>query len=1068
MRLRPSQSPARIACARQRHLLRDVRLALFTLALGAGVILATPWADARENAATNGATTDSPTPAADSTKAADNTKAADSTQSIRATNSAQTADTSATAAQSQTAAPSAATGTREATKPTAIPGIVQVGQSINGISQYQLANGLTVLLGPDESKPTMTVNLVYKVGSRHEGPGEAGMAHLLEHMLFKGTKAIPNPKKELTRLGIEWNGTTWYDRTNYFGQFNASDKTRDWMLGWLADTMHNIQIDAGKLKSERPVVINEMEAGENRPASVLYQQLMATAYGFHPYARSVIGALSDVDAVHPDNLQTFYQRYYRPDNAVLIITGQFDVNSTLAAIQKDFGPIARPATPIPQPWTLDPAQQGEREIVIRRTGGVPLMMAGYHTPASADRDTVALSILAEMLTREPDGPLYQQLVKPGYAVSIGSYATNVYDPGMLVFSATLAGDEEQPANGKQPAGNTGAANDTSTAATNGTSGSGAPAQSSGTGNAAGTAPAARLTLAQRQQKVWDTVRKVVEGEQPLTQEALDRTKQDIRNGIARLADDPEALAMELTEAIAQGDWRLPFAQADWADSMTLDDIRAAGRRWLVRDNRTLAWYLPTEKPVRAPAPAHPDIAGALQNHTWKTTEAFKADVALTPASIAERTQTGKLAGGIEYAILPRRVKGDRVNLNLNLQWGNLQNLADRWRDADLLDAMLLSGTRTLTRQQLQDKLRGLDAQLGTSAGNTGVKVTLNVPAKNLSEALALAIDALRNPVFPQDIFNEKRERALTAIEARRQQPEALAAEALAERSHQYPASDPRHYRNPRQVIADLKAQTPARIEKFWQDFAGASNGQFTVVGNVQPDALKAELEKRLGDWKSPQAYAHIRTEYHGLPSDKVQIDVPDKANAVLNQVRAIPVSEDHPDYPALFMAVRLLGGTPDARLFHRLREQESISYGAYASLSAARDVDSASLDIQAILAPANIERLQKALQEEVDRAYREGFDQAELDASRSALMDQRRQILSGEGFVASLLASNLFWHTDMTRWTRRDQQLQALTLEQVNAAYRKWIDPNKALTISAGSFRDKAGATKKAAERSSK
>lgn len=418
--------------------------------------------------------------------------------------------------------------------------------------------------------------------------------------------------------------------------------------------------------------------------------------------------------------------------------------------------------------------------------------------------------------------------------------------------------------------------------------------------------------------------------------------------------------------------------------------------------------------------------------------------------------------------MPRRVKGDRVNLNLNLQWGNLQNLADRWRDADLLDAMLLSGTRTLTRQQLQDKLRGLDAQLGTSAGNTGVKVTLNVPAKNLSEALALAIDALRNPVFPQDIFNEKRERALTAIEARRQQPEALAAEALAERSHQYPASDPRHYRNPRQVIADLKAQTPARIEKFWQDFAGASNGQFTVVGNVQPDALKAELEKRLGDWKSPQAYAHIKTEYHGLPSDKVQIDVPDKANAVLNQVRAIPVSEDHPDYPALFMAVRLLGGTPDARLFHRLREQESISYGAYASLSAARDVDSASLDIQAILAPANLERLQKALQEEVDRAYREGFDQAELDASRSALMDQRRQILSGEGFVASLLASNLFWHTDMTRWTRRDQQLQALTLEQVNAAYRKWIDPNKALTISAGSFRDKAGATKKAAERSSK
>ena len=249
--------------------------------------------------------------------------------------------------------PSAAVATVEATTPTHIPGVVQVGQPINGVTQYQLSNGLTVLLGPDESKPTMTVNLVYKVGSRHEGPGEAGMAHLLEHMLFKGTEKIPDPKKELTRRGIDWNGTTWYDRTNYFGQFNASDATRDWMLSWLADTMQNIRIDAGKLKSERPVVINEMESNENRPGTVLYHQLMATAYGFHPYSRSVIGALSDLDAVAPDNLQNFYGRYYRPDNAVLIITGQFDVNGTLAAVQKAFGSIPRPKTPSssPTPWT---------------------------------------------------------------------------------------------------------------------------------------------------------------------------------------------------------------------------------------------------------------------------------------------------------------------------------------------------------------------------------------------------------------------------------------------------------------------------------------------------------------------------------------------------------------------------------------------------------------------------------------------------------------------------------------------------------------------------------------------
>lgn len=951
----------RTACGQQRTLLRDIRLALFTLALGASVAFGTSWTEARES---------TPLPAP---------------------------GTSA-----PSLLPSAAMADQQPTEPSGVPGVDQVGQPINGVAQYQLANGLTVLLGPDESKPTMTINLVYKVGSRHEGPGEAGMAHLLEHMLFKGTTAIPDPKKELTRRGIDWNGTTWYDRTNYFGQFNASDSTRDWMLDWLADTMHNIQIDTGKLKSERPVVINEMEAGENSPNSVLYHQLMATAYGFHPYSRSVIGALSDVDAVHPSNLQTFYQRYYRPDNAVLIVTGQFDTKSTLTAIQERFGGIPRPGTPIPQPWTLDPAQQGEREVVVRRNGGVPLMLAGYHTPAGATRDNVALGLLAEMLTREPDGPLYRELVKPGYAVSVGASSTDLHDPGMLIFSATLASPDKQ-------------------------------------------------------KLVWDTVRKVVEGEQPLTQEALDRTKQDIRNGMQRLTDDPEALAMALTEAIAQGDWRLPFAQADWAEGMTLDEVKAAGRRWLVQDNRTLAWYLPTEKPVRAPAPSRPDIASLLKDHKWRTSEVFKADVALTPESITERTQTGTLANGIEYAILPRKTKGDRVNLNLNLQWGNLENLGKRWRDADLLGGMLLSGTKSLPRQQFQDRLRELDAQLGISGGNTGAQVSLSVPARNLSAALALAVSALREPVFPQDIFNERRDRALTGIEARRHQPESRVAEAMAERGHAFPETDPRHHRTPDQLITDLKAQTPERIAKFWQDFAGASHGQFTVVGNVQPDALKAELEKLLDGWKSPQAYERIRTDYYGLPSEQLRIEVPDKANAVLNQVRNIKLSEEHPDYPALALAIRMLGGTADARLFHRLREQESISYGAYASLSAARDVDNATIGIQAILAPANIDRLQKALQEEVERAHRDGFTQAELDAARSSLLDQRRQALSGEGFVTGLLASNLFWDTDMSRWSKRNQQIESLTLEQVNKAFRTWVDPQKALTISAGSFAAKAG-----------
>ena len=220
--------------------------------------------------------------------------------------------------QAQVEAPSRA---RAPGKVSAIPaGAPEKVVTIQGISEYRLGNGLRVLLGPDSSRPMVTMNLVYQVGSRHEGPGEAGMAHLLEHMLFKGTEAHPDPKQEFSRRGMRWNGTTSYDRTNYYAQFTPGRQDQQWLLGWFADTMSNLRITADQLDGERPVVRNEMQSSENRPQRILYQQLMGAAYEFHPYGRTVIGTETDLAHVQPAQLEDFYHRYYRPDNAVLIIT----------------------------------------------------------------------------------------------------------------------------------------------------------------------------------------------------------------------------------------------------------------------------------------------------------------------------------------------------------------------------------------------------------------------------------------------------------------------------------------------------------------------------------------------------------------------------------------------------------------------------------------------------------------------------------------------------------------------------------------------------------------------------
>ena len=221
----------------------------------------------------------------------------------------------------------------------ALPAGVTQGTSIEGITEYRLANGLKVLLFPDASKPTTTVNVTYEVGSAYENYGETGMAHLLEHLVFKGTPNRGNVMTELGKRGMQFNGTTSWERTNYFESFTANTEDLNWALAMEADRMVNSYIRKSDLDSEMTVVRNEFESGENNPQLVLFGKMLSTAYMWHNYGHMPIGARSDIENVNIERLQAFYKRYYQPDNAVLTVAGRFDPEATLALIAKHFGAI---------------------------------------------------------------------------------------------------------------------------------------------------------------------------------------------------------------------------------------------------------------------------------------------------------------------------------------------------------------------------------------------------------------------------------------------------------------------------------------------------------------------------------------------------------------------------------------------------------------------------------------------------------------------------------------------------------------------------------------------------------
>ena len=436
--------------------------------------------------------------------------------------------------------------------------------SVEGITEYQLDNGLKFLLFPDQSKQQITVNITYLVGSRHEGYGETGMAHLLEHLVFKGTPNHPDIPAELTERGASPNGTTWFDRTNYFETFPATDDNLEWAIDLEADRMINSFISAEDLESEMTVVRNEWERGENSPGSVLQKRVMSTAFQWHNYGNSTIGARADIENVPIDRLQAFYRKYYQPDNAVLVIAGKFDPERAIELVREKFGPIPRPdrtgANQLFPTYTAEPPQDGERSVTLRRVGDVQLAMAVYHVPAGAHEDFAALDVLAYVLRTQPAGRLYKNVVEPGLAA--GASAVRVCSctiQGVLLANVQVRKEDDL------------------TAATD---------------------------------AMLDTLHGLVDA--PPTEEEVERAKANFAANFELAFNNPNSIARQISEWASMGDWRLMFLHRDRLEKVTPEDVVAVAEKYLKPSNRTIGYYYPTDAtPPRVAINPTPDVAALV-------------------------------------------------------------------------------------------------------------------------------------------------------------------------------------------------------------------------------------------------------------------------------------------------------------------------------------------------------------------------------------------------------------------------------------------------------------------------
>ena len=545
-------------------------------------------------------------------------------------------------------------------------------------------------------------------------------------------------------------------------------------------------------------------------------------------------------------------------------------------------------------------------------------------------------------------------------------------------------------------------------------------------------------------------------QRPITEAEVADAKQRIANGYENTAADANRMAMALTDDIANGDWRLHFLNRDRIAKVTADDVNRVAKLYFKPSNRTLGRFVPTATPDRTEVATAPAAADALQGYVGKAAEAAGEAFDTAAANIDKRTETFTIGDGLKVALLPKDTRGDKVVVRATFRFADVDALRPvPPMAANFAGSLLMNGSTTMNREEIAKRFEALKTNGGVGGDAQSATINLDTRRETLAQALALAADVLRHPAYPESEFEQQRLQWTTGLEAARQEPGNVAGMAMARHFDPWPAGHPFAFRSLDQSLADLRALKREDIVAFHRDFYGTATGEIAVIGDFDPAAVKAQLRALFADWRSPKPFKALIDTHHAISAERQRFETPDKANAVLMARLNLALNQDDPDYPALVIVNKILGGDPlKARLADRLRQKEGLTYGVGSDIDfgALPGENAGNISVQAIGAPENMDRIEAGVREELARLVRDGVTAQELQDAVASLRTEREQWRGSDGALAGTLARNLQLGRTMAWWEAADRNIAALTVAQVNDVLRRRIDPATLSVYAAGDF----------------
>ena len=858
-----------------------------------------------------------------------------------------------------------------------------------GIKEYTMtSNGLRVLLKQDNTAPVATFMVTYEVGSRNEAIGYTGSTHLLEHLMFKGSRKFNTKKgnsvfQTLQSLGARMNATTWLDRTNYFAVLPSEHL--ETLIEIEADRMRNAYIKEEDRQSEMTVVRNEFERGQNSPSGVLDENIWATAYQAHPYHHSTIGWKEDIENVSIERLREFYDTFYWPNNATAIAIGDFTEKEALSMIKKHFGKIRKSTKPIPEVYTAEPKQEGIRTITLKRAGQQGIVGVAHKTPAATHPDAPAFMVLSSILSSGKNSRFYKNITDKGLTTSVYIWDSLFRDPGLFTVYANLSPDVDHK------------------------------------------------TVEKAVVDEYEKIKK-----DGVSDEEVKNAQTQLIASMKFRQDGSYAIASGLNEAIASGDWTLYTTYGEKIGTVTKEDVQRIVKEYFKEDLSTIGYFIP--------------LGAGGQNKKLATSAKDLEKMKLKHYSEEEELLSSKVVDsepveGIRLLTLKRG--SGVVTLTGSMLGGDIYASGNA-RTADMVAAMLDQGTTNMTKFEISAKLESAGARLGFFNGQARVGFSGKFLSEDTKMVFDLLADQLKNPLFAEEDLNKVKKRQVANYKRSKESTRGNATnnmlKAFYGTGHQNSPTDPD------KAIEEIKKITPKNLKDFHLKNYGAGTMVIVAVGDVDHNSLEGLIKEGFGGWKKSPLKEKKETGTANKASDKVYVTMQDKTSTDFLVGTALGIDRYHPDYLPLYVATHTLGGNFSARLMQTVRVKEGLTYGINSSMRGFGNGNDGYWMVGGTFSPKLLSKGESSTLREIKKWAEEGITQKELDITKSTLTGGFQVGFDSTGGLAGGILDAIIVHGDLTYLDSYPERIKAITLDEANTAISKYIFFDDLYQVAAGTI----------------